>query len=183
MEKTYKKIEFGLGKTLAECVLELVGYAAKGEFVSGDFNGCTLYSDTVSMDSASLEIAGKTYYDKLNDEELFMQRLLKETEDHRKRIPELTKMWIAKGHKVLSEDKWKEWDICVPIRLSDLYEGMELGMCLDIVTVIKDNSIESGIEIMKSQGHSGMSWGLMKSMVKTFSDRGEEFIAVLDGEN
>lgn len=33
---------------------------------------------------------------------------------------------------------------------------------------------------MKNQGHSGMSWGLMKSMIYTFCDCGNEFVEALD---
>lgn len=44
----------------------------------------------------------------------------------------------------------------------------------------KDNSIVAGIKVMKNQGHSGMSWGLMKSMIKTFCDCGNEFVEALD---
>lgn len=32
---------------------------------------------------------------------------------------------------------------------------------------------------MRNQGHSGMSWGLMKSMIKTFCDCGDEFLEQL----
>lgn len=180
MNKNYEKVEFCCGQSLADCVLELVKYAAKGKFVCADFNGHMLYSDTVSMDSASLEITGNTYFDKLNERELNRQRLIKEEEEHQKEVPELAKAWIKKGHKILAEDKWKQWDECVPIRLSDLYHGMELGMCLDIVKTINEESLEKAIEVMNSQGHSGMSWGLMKSMVATFSDKGEEFLALLN---
>lgn len=77
-------------------------------------------------------------------------------------------------------EKWDEWDRCVPIRLDDLYEGMELGQCLDIIKIVKDDSIAAGIKVMKNQGHSGMSWGLMKSMIYTFCDCGKEFIEALD---
>lgn len=35
-------------------------------------------------------------------------------------------------------------------------------------------------ERRKNQGHSGLSWGLMKSMVQSFSDVGEDFIKILD---
>lgn len=179
MEKNYKKVDFRCGQTLADCVLELVKYAAKGEFVCADFNGHTLYSDTVSMDSACLEITGSTYFDRLNQRELNRQRLIKEEEEHQKKVPELSKIWIEKGHKVLSKDKWSKWDECVPVRLSDLYHGMELGMCLDIIRTINEKSLEEAVEVMNNQGHSGASWGLMKYMIKTFSDKGEEFIALL----
>ena len=103
-----------------------------------------------------------------------------EKKNIKNKIPELTKYWIKEWHKVLSQDKWDEWDRCVPIRLGDLYKGMELGQCLDIIKTVKDNSIVAGIKVMKNQGHSGMSWGLMKSMIKTFCDDGEEFIRELD---
>lgn len=180
MEKNYKMVDFRCGQTLADCVLKLVEYAAKGEFVCADFNGHTLYSDTVSMDSASLEITGSTYFDELNKREMNQQRLIKEEEEHQKKVPELAEIWIEKGHKVLSEDKWSKWDECVPVRLSDLYHGMELGMCLDIIRTIDEKSLEEAVEVMNNQGHSGMSWELMKSMIKTFSDKGEEFIALLN---
>ena len=87
--------------------------------------------------------------------------------------------WIEEGHKVLSEDKWSLWDEIVPIRLSDLYEGMELGQCLDIVKVLKTGDFTKAKETMENQGHSGMSWGLMKAMIKEFSDVGEEFVKTL----
>lgn len=82
MKKEYKKIESCYGHTLADCVLELIKYAAKGEFVCTDFNGHTLYSDTVSMDSASLEILGITYFDILNQKELNRQKLIKEEAEY-----------------------------------------------------------------------------------------------------
>lgn len=96
-------------------------------------------------------------------------------------IPDLIEKWIAEGHKVLSEDKWQMWDECVPIRLSNLYEGMELGQCLDIIKAVNERGIAAGIKVMRSQGHSGLSWALMKIMIENFCDCGEEFLAQLDG--
>ena len=49
------------------------------------------------------------------------------------------------------------WDKCVPIRLGDLYRGMELGQCLDIIRTVKEKSIQDGLDVMKNQEHSGMS--------------------------
>lgn len=53
-------------------------------------------------------------------------------------------------------------------------------MCLEIITTINEKSLEEAVEVMRNQGHSGMSWGLMKSMVKSFSEKGEEFVTLLD---
>ena len=65
MQKEYTKIEFRCAQPFESCILTLIEHAIKGEFVCADFNGHTLYSDTVSMNSASLEVAGCTYFDKL----------------------------------------------------------------------------------------------------------------------
>lgn len=118
---------------------------------------------------------------------MFVEERRKERENYvrkerefQEKIPELTKEWIKKGHKILSEDKWELWDKCVPIRLGDLYHGMELGQCLDIVEILKTGDYEKAKQTMENQGHSGLSWGLMKSMVRSFSDVGEDFIKILD---
>lgn len=142
----------------------------------GTFNVNILSSD-MTIDEAYIKCIGKTFKEFKDEQEKMRQDLIRREEEHKKKIPELTKYWIKEGHKVLSQD---EWDRCVPIRLGDLYEGMELGQCLDIIKTVKDNSIVAGIEVMKNQGHSGMSWGLMKSMIYTFCDCGNEFVEALD---
>ena len=86
------------------------------------------------------------------------------------------KHWIEEGHKILDEKYWAEWDECVPIRLKDLYHGMELGCCLEVVKALNDGcELSQAIKIMENQNHSGMSWCLVRAMVKAFCDRGEEF--------
>lgn len=145
-----------------------------------EFNGHWLYSDTVSMDKAYLEVLGKSKSDFDKEQDEWRKNLKEREEEHKEKIPQLTKEWINKGHQILEQKFWDTWDKCVPIRLSDLYEGMELGMCLDIIKTINEKSLQEAVGVMISQGHSGMSWGLMKSMVRSFSDKGEEFIALLD---
>ena len=64
----------------------------------------------------------------------------------------------------------------MPIRLGDLYHGMELKCCLDIVIELNNGcTLDKAKVIIESQGHSGISFGLVCSMVKYFCDRGEEF--------
>ena len=143
------------------------------------FNGHKLCSDTVTMDSAYMEVLGKTRAEFDEEQRKQREEWKRHDDEHKAAIPVLTKKWIEEGHKVLSEDKWSYWDEVVPIRLSDLYEGMELGQCLDIVKILKTGDFNKAKETMENQGHSGMSWGLMKSMVKEFSDVGEEFVKTL----
>ena len=63
MGKIYEKINFRLGSSVEEAVNELLNYKDNGHLVSGNFNGVTLYSDTVTMDSAYLEITGNNKKD------------------------------------------------------------------------------------------------------------------------
>ena len=98
------------------------------------------------------------------------QKLIKETEE-----------WMKKGHEILNEKYWEYWDKIVPIRLTNLYEGMELGACLDIVGPLNDGcTLDESKDIIVNQGHSGMSWNLVVNMVKVFCDRGEEFATYVD---
>lgn len=101
----------------------------------------------------------------------------REKREHEEKIPSLTKEWKKRGREVLTEDKWDFWDEIVPIRLGDLYRGMELGCCLDIVKILNNNgTLDEAKKMIEDQNHSGMSFGLVCSMVKEFCDRGQEFV-------
>jgi len=173
MEKVYKEIEFGFGN-IDSAVKELKNHE---DLVFGIFNGEILYSDVDDLDSAYKKITGHT---KAEFDEAARQRsedYERQERRHKKAIPELTKEWIAKGEEILDEKYVELWRKCVPVRLSDLYKGMELPMCLDIVKELNNGcELQKAKEIIESQGHSGMSWSLVCSMVKSFCDRGEEFV-------
>lgn len=175
MDNKYTKIDFFPGRNIEECVNELLNYKEKGELVFGIFNGHKLYSDTVTMDNAYKEITGNTkkefddYIKKQNEE------YKKQKQEHIKSIPEKSRFWMEKGREILDSSKWEFWDKMVPVRLYDLYQGMELKCCLDIVDILKNGTLEEAKKEIENQGHSGMSFGLVCSMVKEFSPRGEEF--------
>ena len=176
MKKEYLKIGFW-GNTIENAVNKLLNFKERGTLVYGEFNGAILYSDTVTMDSAYKEITGKTkseFDDKMKQHQEKRERQQKE---HKEKIPELSKVWMDKGREILTEDKWDYWDKIVPVRLNDLYQGMELGACLHIVNILNNNgTLEEAKEEIESQGHSGMSFGLVCSMVKKVSERGNEFV-------
>lgn len=60
MDERYEEIKFILGSTIEQAVNELSHHKNEGKLVCGVFNGITLYSDTVTMDSAYLAITGKS---------------------------------------------------------------------------------------------------------------------------
>ena len=53
---------------------------------------------------------------------------------------------------------------------------MELGCCLEIIKILQNGTLEEAKREIDSQGHSGMSFGLVCAMVKEFSPRGQEFM-------
>lgn len=63
MSKDYLKVNFTLGDTIEDAVIQLSEHKEEGQLACGQFNGVTLYSDTVTMDEAYKEITGMTKAD------------------------------------------------------------------------------------------------------------------------
>jgi len=175
MEKNYREIEFMAGSGIESAVKELKSHSG---LVYGSFNGQMLYSDIDDMDSAYVKITGKTKAECEEAEKIRHEEYLERNRKHEEAIPQLTKEYIEKGNTILDEKYRELWAECVPIRLDDLYHGMELGNCLEIVLELNNGcSLDEAKSIIESQGHSGMSFGLVCSMVKSFCDRGAEFVS------
>lgn len=174
----HKEITFSAGESIESAIKELSAYKERGELVYGVFNGQNLYSDTDDLDSAFKKITGKTKAEFDEAAKIENDKYKADQQKHKDAIPELTKEWIEKGNVILDEKYRDKWAECVPIRLDDLYQGMELKCCLDIVIELNNGcSLDDAKAIIESQGHSGMSFGLVCSMVKSFCDRGVEFVS------
>lgn len=172
--KNYRQIKFLIGNTIETAINELKEHK---DLVCGSFNGQILYSDIDDVYSAYKKITGMTKSE--FDEKTNAQRdkYKEEERKHKESIPELTKEWIEKGKSILDEKYIELWNKCVPIRLSDMYRGFELGACLDIVKELNAGcELKTAKKIIEEQGHSGMSFGLVCSMIKSFCDRGTEFV-------
>ena len=178
METNYRKIEFGAGDSIERAIQDLARFKGRGELVYGEFNGQKLYSDIDDVDSAYKKITGKTKSEFDAELKAENDRYKEEQRKRKESITELTKEWIEKGNAILDEKYHEAWAKCVPIRLSDLYQGMELGATLDIVKELNAGcELDVAKSIIEGQGHSGMSFGLVCSMVKSFCDRGSEFVS------
>lgn len=176
MKKNYREIEFGFGD-IESAIKELKKHK---DLVCGSFNGQTLYSDIDDLDSAYKKITGKTKIEFDEAKQKRHEECEAEKRKHEESIPELTKEWIEKGKTILDRKYLEVWDKCVPIRLGDLYRGMELGNCLDIVKELNnDCELNVAKKIIEEQGHSGMSFSLVCSMIRSFCDRGNEFVNFL----
>lgn len=173
----YKEIDLWAGCTIEQAVRILMDYREKGELVSCNFNEIILYSDTITLDNAYKQITGKTKDEIDRAEKEWREEYDRREKEFKETIPSLIKEWVEKGRKILNEDKWEYWEEIVPIRLGDLYHGMELGYCLDIVKILNNNgTLEEAKEEINKQDHSGMSFGLVRAMVRDFCERGEEFV-------
>jgi ribosomal protein S25 len=176
----YKEIDLWAGCTIEQAFKILLDYKNKGELVYCNFNGVMLYSDKVDLDTlddAYKQITGKTKIEYEKAQQEWRNDYDKKEKEFKQNIPILTKEWIEKGKKILTKDKWDYWAEIVPIRLNDLYYGMELGCCLDIVKILNNNeTLKKAKNEINSQGHSGMSYSLVCQMIKEFCKRGEEFV-------
>ena len=176
MIKRYKEIQLEFGGNIVSAMKLLNEYKAKNELVFINFNGHELYSDIDDLDSAYVKVTGKTKEQFDEEQRLRHEEYEEEKRKHEESIPELTKEWIKKGNKILDKEYHELWNECVPIRLSDLYRGMELGASLEIIDKLNKNcSLDEAKDIIDNQGHSGMSYSLVRSMVKSFCKRGNEF--------
>ena len=175
--KTYERLDVGCFPKLDDVVMLLLNYNMAGILAYVDFNDHYLYSDEVTMDGAYMECIGKTKAEFDEDQRKWREEYNRHQAEHKAAIPQLTKEWIAKGHTILDSKYWERWDKIVPIRLGDLYEGMELGDTLEIVEHLNHaGSLEDARKIMlDNQSHSGLSASLVISMVGEFCNRGKEF--------
>jgi hypothetical protein len=171
--KNYREIEFGFGN-IEEAVKELKSHK---DLVKGTFNGQILYSDIDDMDSAYKKVTGSTKAEFDEARRLENVEYKRQQKEHKEAIPKLTIEWVEKGKKILDKKHHELWTKIVPVRLGDLYQGMELGNCLEIVEQLnKGTELEKVKPLIEDQGHSGMSFGLVCSMVREFADRGNEFV-------
>lgn len=181
------KIEILGATNLDDAISELKQASEKcNQVCYADFNGNEIYS-TDTIDEAYNKVVGcsKTDFDKRRQDQI--DEWKKQDEEHKAKIPELTKHWIAEGHKYISSEYWKLWAECVPIRLGDLYQGMELDCTIKLVKILNtsdniEDTYQSAKEEIESQGHSGMSFGLVKSMIKSFHKNGIIFCHKLQQE-
>lgn len=90
----YIKIDFVCGSSIKDSVKLLHSKAeATGKKYFGEFNGHKLTSD-MTVDEAYIKCIGKTFKEFKDEQEKMRQDLIRREEEHKKKIPELTKYWI-----------------------------------------------------------------------------------------
>lgn len=171
-----REIEMQPRSNLESVVYTLLAAKARGEHVFFDFNGHILHSDTVSMDSAYMEVMGCTkaeHDQKMNE---LSEKSKKEQNAVEQKTKESIPLWIERGKALIFPEKYAEWEQCVQTRATDLYHGTDLDSALEIMEALnKGVSMEEAKKIFDSQGHSGMSGTIVKNIIFAFSSKGPEF--------
>ena len=172
----FREIRSAWGSTLEEVSEILKELHIKGYNVYTKFNNRALYSDEDSdVNNAYLKVVGVTYDEFKKKEQESNENFRKAMEKFEERKPLLIENYIKKGHEILDEKYWEKWDRIVPIRVSDLYHGMELSNGLEIIEALnKGKSFEECMALF-SDDHSGMSYGLTAAVIAEFADQGREF--------
>lgn len=87
---------------------------------------------------------------------------------------------ISRGHKLIAQKYWAKYDEIVPIRVDDLYGGLEVECFLDIIeTYEKNKDLNECYYLFEKQAHSGWSAGLVAKMIYAFHDDGDKIVRKL----
>lgn len=147
------------------------------------FNGMVLFSDN-SLDECYKKVTGNTkeeFHKKIEEEN---ERIIEKENEFKKKIPTLIEEYRNKARGIISEELLQKWDKIVPIRLNDLYHGMELDCWLDIIKVLnKDIDEEERFveckRLFEEQGHSGFSASLVMGGLVVFHKDGKKLVEYL----
>ena len=176
-----KKIEFYPGMSLDEAIKMLKKESLLNKCVCyGEFNGKTINS-TDSIDDIYISVIGTSRAKHIEYLENEQKSAVQREKEHFEKIPNLTLEYIEKAKGVIPDNKLDLWNRIVPIRLKDLYHGMELDCWIELVSILnKDSAIEDkfndALQAFINQGHSGMSAGLVFSGLKEFHPLGERLV-------
>ncbi len=175
-----KEIEILGGVNLDKAIALLKKESEKvGEPCFCEFNLKRIYS-TDTVDEAYMKVVGTTKAEFEDRQRKWKEEYDKKEQEHKARIPELTEHYREQARGLVVDSELEYWDKIVPIRLSDLYHGMELEQVLDCCKIMRDESLvlaerlEKAYDVFMSAGHSGMSASLTMAMLRRFCPHGME---------
>ena len=174
------KVEFYAGCEISTAMDLLYKEADEThQICKGEFNGVTLLS-TDSIDEAYIKVTGKTKTDFIKTSQQKIYEYERKEAEHKAKIPVLTEEYRQKARGLVLDEELDYWDKIVPIRLSDIYHGMELGQTLDICAIMRDEKLTYDEQLQKAyklfmdSGHSGCSAHLTANMIKCFCPNGAD---------
>ena len=179
LKKQYKEIQLPPLRYLNQAIeyIRTVNPNIVGtNLVYAMFNGHPIYSDNLDVDEIYSRVCANG--NKQKEVELDYEKAEKEFQ---KKISTLTKKYNALAKGVIADDKLDQWYAIVPIRLRDIYHGMELDATLEIIKELNkatdsNNHFAEAKSIFNGQDHSGLSYNLVCAMLNMFAPNGVEFV-------
>ena len=181
LKKQYKEIQLPPLRYLNQAIeyIRTVNPNIVGtNLVYAMFNGHPIYSDNLDIDEIYSRLGTYNAGNKPKEIELDYEKAEKEFQ---KKISTLTKKYNALAKGVIADDKLDQWYAIVPIRLRDIYHGMELDATLEIIKELNkatdsNNHFAEAKSIFNGQDHSGLSYNLVCAMLNMFAPNGVEFV-------
>jgi hypothetical protein len=175
-----KEITIYAGSTIKTAWKEILIESSKCEdtcFVN--FNGKQILS-TDTLDEAYKKVTGKTKAEFEEEQRKWHEDYEREQNEFEMKIPKLTEEYRNRARGLIIESQLEYWDEIVPVRLGDLYHGMELEETLKACECMNDESMSYDMRLRKAYnmfmdaGHSGMSASLTASMYRRFVPNGND---------
>ena len=175
--KEYQPYYLGWGITVEQAVVELIKESIKKkQLLYCKFNIYYLFSDEVSLDSAYKEIVGKSYNEFKESEKKKYEVILKQNAEYEKKVPHYIQHYLDKGHKIIDETYWSEYDKIVEPCVRGMYKGSDIDQALELIQMLNDNDeIADVVKKLKLQDHSGFSMSVVRTIVRDFCNRGMIF--------
>lgn len=178
----WQELEIPCGMFIKDAAKYLVESKTKGYYARigqkwfADFNGKFFYSTEELTERGILTAfygCSPEEYERKEQER--HEKMKKEQEEFIQKIPQIICEYIEKGHKILSHEYYHKWDEIVPVRVNDIYRGLELQAALDVIEILNKENFEKAKQKFKEQNHSNMSYGITIALIKEFSKYGEKF--------
>lgn len=173
-----KELYFTVGMSIEDAISFLNDNAKKyGYECYGVFNGKEIFSSETE-DQIYKKITG-------NNKDEFNRKLEEDIAEHKRieiefkrKIPFLITEYIRKADGVIPVENIPLWNKIVPIRLNDIYRGMELDCWLDLIKIMNSDETDEKIMVQcetlfNEQGHSGMSASLVLRGLEELHSKGK----------
>ncbi len=177
----FEEIKVSPLSTIDSVVETLLEAKARGESVYIMFEGHKLCSDTITPESAYLQVTGKTEIEYKKDLNRQREEYKKDFEKWQKEYQTEQAIlnipyWTERGQRLIYPERYQEWEKWVNNRARDLYYGADLEVALEIMQIIENGAtIEEATNIFEKQVHADMPNSMIRKIIFNFSSKGPEF--------
>lgn len=152
-------------------------YAKQGLKWFADFN-CIIFYSTEELTERDIltAIYGCSPEEHEKREKEYFDEFKRKEAEFKRKASDLIAKYREKGHEILDSKFHERWDEAVPVRVGDIYHGMELQAALDVIELLNKGENEAAKKKLFGQGHSGMSASITLALIGVFCDNGKKFV-------